>query len=224
MKRIQGKQPSHGPLRTPCRNSLPQPFLGPLQIIRDDWGWVRCVWSTRVKAFHGHAHWAKTRSVLQIGAHPRRQVLQISSLSLRNALPSYYPSLFHMLRISHSLLIQSSWYLFRKCRLCGRAILRARAHKLKQAKQLKLKSDVAQFTTTFKPVNNQICCKTGLMWVAKRAISLFNMLYSNVARQVARFCCPFLHTFTYLIDVCVYFVIERITFALGCFPTHTHCR
>ena len=73
--------------------------------------------------------------------------------------------------------------------------LNERAHKLKQAKQLKLKSDVAQFTTTFKPVNNLICCKTGLMWVAKRAISLFNLLYSNVARQVARFLLP---VFTHL--------------------------
>ena len=70
MKRGQGKQPSHGPLRTGCRNSLPQPFLGPLQIIRDDWRRVRSVWSTRVKAPHGYAHLAKTRSVLQICAHP----------------------------------------------------------------------------------------------------------------------------------------------------------
>ena len=63
-------EPSHGPLRTRCRNSLPQPFLGPFQIIRDDWGRVRSVWSTRVKAPHLHAHWTKTRSILQIGAHP----------------------------------------------------------------------------------------------------------------------------------------------------------
>ena len=69
-KRGQGKQLCHGPLRNGCRNSLPQPFLGPLQIIRDDWRRDRSVWSTRVKAPHGHAHWAKTRSVLQIGAHP----------------------------------------------------------------------------------------------------------------------------------------------------------
>ena len=48
---------------------------------------------------------------------------------------------------------------------------------------------------TFKPVNNLICCKTGLMWVAKRATSLFNLLYSNVARQVARF---LLQVFTHL--------------------------
>ena len=26
----------------------------------------------------------------------------------------------------------------------------------------------------FKPVNNLICCNTGLMWIAKRATSLFN--------------------------------------------------
>ena len=44
--------------------------LGSFQIIRDDWGRVRSVWSTRVKSPHGHAHWAKTRSVFQIGAHP----------------------------------------------------------------------------------------------------------------------------------------------------------
>ena len=30
-----------------------------------------------------------------------------------------------------------------------------------------------------------IFCKTGLMWVVKRAISLFNSICSNVARQVA---------------------------------------
>ena len=40
---------------------------------------------------------------------------------------------------------------------------------------------------TFKPVNNLICCKTGLMWVVKRATSLFNSFSSSVARQVARF-------------------------------------
>ena len=39
---------------------------------------------------------------------------------------------------------------------------------------------------TFKPVNNLICCKTGLMWVVKRATSLFNSFSSSVAR-VARF-------------------------------------
>ena len=43
---------------------------------------------------------------------------------------------------------------------------------------------------TFKPVNNLICCMSGWMWVVKRATSLFNSLYSNVARQVARFLLP----------------------------------
>ena len=42
----------------------------------------------------------------------------------------------------------------------------------------------------FKPVNNLICCKTGLMWVVKRATSLFNSFCSNVAKQVARFLLP----------------------------------
>ena len=43
---------------------------------------------------------------------------------------------------------------------------------------------------TFKPVNNLICCKTGLMGVVKRATSLFNSFCSNVARQVVRFLLP----------------------------------
>ena len=43
---------------------------------------------------------------------------------------------------------------------------------------------------TLKPVSNLICCKTGLMWVVKRATSLFNSFCSNVARQVARFMLP----------------------------------
>ena len=41
-----------------------------------------------------------------------------------------------------------------------------------------------------KPVNNMIFCKTGLMWVVKRATSLFNSFCSNVARQVACFLLP----------------------------------
>ena len=44
---------------------------------------------------------------------------------------------------------------------------------------------------SFKPVNNLICCKTDMMWVAIRAISIFNWFCSNVARRVALFCCPF---------------------------------
>ena len=43
---------------------------------------------------------------------------------------------------------------------------------------------------TFKPVNNLICCKTGLMWVVKRTTSLYNSFSSSVARQVARFSVP----------------------------------
>ena len=42
----------------------------------------------------------------------------------------------------------------------------------------------------FKPVNNLICCKTGFMWVVKRATSVFNSFCSNVAEQVARFLLP----------------------------------
>ena len=48
---------------------------------------------------------------------------------------------------------------------------------------------------TFKPVlkNNLICCKTGLMWVVKRATSLFTSFCSNyVAKQVARCLLPVL--------------------------------
>ena len=48
--------------------------------------------------------------------------------------------------------------------------------------------------TMFKPVNNLICCKTGLMWVVKRATSLFNSFRSNLAKQVARVLLP---VFTY---------------------------
>ena len=44
---------------------------------------------------------------------------------------------------------------------------------------------------TFKPVNNLICYKTGLMWVFKRATSLFNSFWSNVAGQGACFWLPF---------------------------------
>ena len=48
---------------------------------------------------------------------------------------------------------------------------------------------------TFKPVNNLICCKTGVMWVIKSATSLFNLFCSNVVRQVAHFLLP---VFTHL--------------------------
>ncbi|CAH3045994.1 unnamed protein product [Porites evermanni] len=58
------------------------------------------------------------------------------------------------------------------------------------------KAMVRDLPPTFKPVNNLICCKTGLMWVVKRATSLFNSFCSNVSRQVMRqrsravYCCP----------------------------------
>ena len=39
----------------------------------------------------------------------------------------------------------------------------------------------------FKSVNNLICCKRGLMWIAKRATSLFNSFCSNDARHVGCF-------------------------------------
>ena len=45
------------------------------------------------------------------------------------------------------------------------------------------------------PVNNFIYSKTGLMWVIKRATSLFKSFCSNVARRVA---CFFLPVFPYL--------------------------
>ena len=47
---------------------------------------------------------------------------------------------------------------------------------------------------TFKPVlkNNLICCKTGFMRVVKSALSLFNSLCCNVAKQVARCLLPVL--------------------------------
>ena len=35
----------------------------------------------------------------------------------------------------------------------------------------------------FKPVNKLICCKTGLMWVVKRAISLFNSSFAAMLQN-----------------------------------------
>ena len=53
------------------------------------------------------------------------------------------------------------------------------------------KAMVRVLPLTFKPFNNVICCiKTGLMWVVKRATSLFNSFCSKVARQVVRFLLP----------------------------------
>ena len=34
--------------------------------------------------------------------------------------------------------------------------------------------------TAFKPDNNLICCKMGLMWLVKRATSLFNSFRSRI--------------------------------------------
>ena len=44
--------------------------------------------------------------------------------------------------------------------------------------------------TSVKPVNNLICCKTGLVWVLKLATSLFDSFCRVVAWQVARFLSP----------------------------------
>ena len=45
----------------------------------------------------------------------------------------------------------------------------------------------------FKPVNNLICCQTGLMWVVKHATSLFNSFAAMLQDKlyVFFFCCPF---------------------------------
>ena len=40
---------------------------------------------------------------------------------------------------------------------------------------------------TFKPVNSLICCKTGLMWVIKRATYLATLLYNKLNSDIARF-------------------------------------
>ena len=58
------------------------------------------------------------------------------------------------------------------------------------AKRVELRCWAFQLPPMFKPVNNPICCKTGLMWVVKRATSLFNSFCNNVAKQVARFLLP----------------------------------
>ena len=43
---------------------------------------------------------------------------------------------------------------------------------------------------TFKPVNNLICCKAGLMWVCKTHNISIQLVCSNVARQVECFLLP----------------------------------
>ena len=46
---------------------------------------------------------------------------------------------------------------------------------------------------TFKPANNLICCKTGLIWLVKGATSLFN---SFCSMRLHVFCCQSLGTFS----------------------------
>ena len=48
-------------------------------------------------------------------------------------------------------------------------------------------------STSVKPVNNLICCKTGLIWVIKRTTTLFNSFCGNVTWQdkLHVSCCPF---------------------------------
>ena len=57
-----------------------------------------------------------------------------------------------------------------------------------------------------KPVSNLICCKTGFMWVVKRATSLFDSFCSNVAKQVAGF---FVARFSVPLPL-TYIFIERL--------------
>ena len=59
--------------------------------------------------------------------------------------------------------------------------------------QNELNSDVARFTTHIKPVLQQIRLLT---WLVKRPTSLFNSFCRNVAKQVARFCCPLYRSFS----------------------------
>ena len=73
---------------------------------------------------------------------------------------------------------------------------------LKPVKRATCTEFVAKSRTTryflqplFASCSNPICFKTGLVWVVKRATSLFNWLCSNVAKQVARFRGPFYRTF-----------------------------
>ena len=48
------------------------------------------------------------------------------------------------------------------------------------------------FQPTFKPVDNLICWKTGLMWVIKPATSLYSTPFLAMLQDKLRvFCCPF---------------------------------
>ena len=77
--------------------------------------------------------------------------------------------------------------------------------------QNELISDVARFTIHNKPVLQQIRLLTGLNWVIKRATSLFNLFYSNVAKQVTRFWCPFYRS---LRRRCSYYLATIYSFKL----------
>ena len=53
----------------------------------------------------------------------------------------------------------------------------------------------AKSTTTFRnkvlqPATNWVDARQALTWLVKGATSLFNSFCNNVAKQVARFCCP----------------------------------
>ena len=90
-----------------------------------------------------------------------------------------------------------------------------------------MNSDVARFTTLSKPVHNLICCKKGLIWVVKRTASLFNLFFSNVARQVARFfflpvLMPFNLTFIHFIVCCHYLCLSFINIFFQDIPGHSN--
>ena len=49
-----------------------------------------------------------------------------------------------------------------------------------------------------KPANNLICCKTGLMWVVKRATSLYSTRFAaKLQNRLHVFCCPFFRTLSH---------------------------
>ena len=58
----------------------------------------------------------------------------------------------------------------------------------------KLKAMLRVLPITFKPVNNLICCKTVLIWVVKRATSLFHSALFHY--KLHDFCYPFSRTFS----------------------------
>ena len=58
--------------------------------------------------------------------------------------------------------------------------------------QNELNSDVARFTTQENNLATVFLARQGRTWVVKRATSLFNLVCSNVAKQVALFLLPVL--------------------------------